>query len=319
MRLRQTPALWVLACCLGLAGCAVDPPATPRRLVDMPIASAYADATFTLNTFTWRDIRCAGQADGCAADAAGERFAAQVARVADRLQEGSRKLYPDLAQRIPNVADGRFDVYVIPADDPGSASTADGRIALHAGLARDNPDDAWLAFVVAREMGHVLARHPEENSALGLLAALILNVAIPGSGLLKSVVTTTGSALAARSKRTIQGREADSIALNLLKASGYPLRDVARSLQKTPLAGDSSWGRRFAKSSTKLLAEAATGKARTARARSAGPAIGVAAGKPLRIRLPAGDGHVPIAAKGAAAALTGGGEDHPLAAAGSPP
>ncbi|MCG2578687.1 M48 family metalloprotease [Dechloromonas sp. XY25] len=249
-----------MAGCLGAAGCAVDPPATPKQLIDMPIASAYADATFTLNTMSWRNLVCTGDADECTTGPVdGERFTGQVRRVGSRLQEGAQRLYPDLEQRIPNVAAGRFDIQVVDADGPGSSATANGRIALNSGLAAEAPDDAWVAFVIAREMGHVIARHPEERSVFSLLASLVINIAIPGSGLIKTAISTAGSALAAGSKQTVQGREADTIARRLLTASGYPLRDVARSLQNTrPLADDGSWAKRFRKSAADLMAEART-------------------------------------------------------------
>lgn len=255
MWLEQTPALCFVAGCLGVAGCAVNPPTTPKQLVDMPIASAYADATFTLNTLSWRRVLCSGDLEGCPSEDA--RFAGQIKRVGGQLQEGAWRLYPDLEQQVPNVADGRFAIYAIEADGPGSTATANGRIALNSGLAAESPDDAWIAFVIAREMGHVIARHPEENSVLSLLASLALNVVIPGSGLVKTALSTAGSTLAAGSKQAIQAREAETIALRLLAVSGYPLRDVARSLQNAPpLPDDSSWARGFRKSSDKLMAEA---------------------------------------------------------------
>lgn len=222
----------------------------------MPIASAYADATFTLNTLSWRKVLCAAHEEECPGGS-DERFTGQIRRVASRLQEGAWILYPDLEQQIPNVAGGRFAIYAIDADGPGSSATADGRIALNSGLAAEAPDDAWIAFVIAREMGHVIARHPEENSVLSLLASLAINVVVPGSGLIKTAISTAGSTLAASSKQTIQAREAETIALRLLQVSGYPLRDVARSLQNAPpLPEDSRWAKSFRKSSDKLLAEA---------------------------------------------------------------
>lgn len=224
----------------------------------MPIASAYADAAFTLNTLSWRKVLCTGDFGECPADPVrDEHFSGQIKRVAGQLQEGAWILYPDLDRQIPNVADGRFAIYAIDADGAGSTATADGRIALNSGLAAEAPDDAWIAFVIAREMGHVIARHPEENSVLSLLASLALNIVIPGSGLIKTAISTAGSTLAASSKQAIQAREAEAIALRLLTVSGYPLRDVARSLQHAPpLVEDSSWTRSFRKSSDKLLAEA---------------------------------------------------------------
>lgn len=322
MWLEQTPTLCVVAGCLGVAGCAVSPPATPRQLVDMPIASAYADATFTLNTLSWRKVLCAADEKECPA-AGGERFSGQIRRVAGRLQEGAWVLYPDLDQQIPNVADGRFAIYAIDADGPGSSATADGRIALNSGLAAESPDDAWIAFVIAREMGHVIARHPEENSVLSLLASLALNVVVPGSGLIKTAISTAGSTLAASSKEAVQAREAETIALRLLKVSGYPLHDVARSLQNAPpLPEDNSWVRSFRKSSDKLMAEARDSEPQPlSPVRS--PAI---RRKPVAVTLagptkeiPVGRNHAPNDTDAVPSALTRRRDDRFIADSGRPP
>lgn len=322
MWLVQTPALYVMASCLGLAGCAGNSPKTPRQLVDMPVASAYADATFTLNTYSWRSV-CTEGDEQCLSGPVRERFTGQIRRVAGHLQKGAWKLYPDLAAQIPNVADGRFEIYAVEADGPGSASTADGRVALNSGLAHEAPDDAWLAFVIAREMGHVIARHPEENSVLGLLASLALNIVIPGSGLVKTAISAAGSTLAANSKQTVQAREADAIALRLLKVSGYPLRDVARSLQNAPpLPEDRSWARRFRKSSDSLLAEAgnseppAPAPARSPAGRRK-PAAATGGGL-TRVQLPIAS-HAPNDIAASAVPLTRRRNDRSIVDAGSPP
>lgn len=229
----------------------------------MPIASAYADASFTLKTLSWGKILCSASAEECSAAPTGYmRFSKQINRVAKHLQAGAWILYPDLERQIPNVAGGRFEIHVVESDEPGSASSADGRIAISSGLADRAPDDALIAFVIAREMGHVIARHPEEKSVLSLLASLILNVVVPGSGLVKSAVSTAGSTLAANSKQSIQASEAEAIAMHLLKVSGYPLRDVAHSLQNAPpLPEDDSWVKSFQQSSDKLMAEACSSHA----------------------------------------------------------
>lgn len=257
LRLESTPLFVALAVCLVGAGCSTASKDTRSQLVDVPIASTHADVTFTLTTTSWNDVLCAIDDERCATpEARAERFEQQVKRVAGRLQEGARKLYPDLEQRMPNVAGGSFDVYVVEAEDPGSAVSANGRIALNSAFAAAEPTDEWLAFVIARDMSHVIARHPEENSLLSIVTSVILNVAIPGSGVLKTVITSAGSVLAARSKRNSQATEADAMALKLLKAAGYRLHEVARSLQAaSPVLHDNDWARNFRKSSGNFVAE----------------------------------------------------------------
>lgn len=253
------PRLFVVAACIGMAGCATVSTEDRARIVDMPLASTHADIAFTittgsrLSTGCEEDTTCPTQADREAAT----RFALQVQRVAGALQKGAESLYPDLAQRVPGLVDRRFDVYVVAGDEPGSESSANGRIALSAGLGARQPYDDWMAFVIAREMGHVIARHPEENSAAGIATSVIMNILIPGSGLLKTLISAGGSELAAKSQHEVQVLEADAIALELLQAAGFRLRDVSLTLRiESVLLDDGPWTRSFRDSSHNFIAEA---------------------------------------------------------------
>ena len=184
------------------------------------------------------------------------RFPLQVERIAGVLQKGAESLYPDLAQRVPDLVDGRFDVYIVEGDQPGSASSANGRIALNAALGARQPYDDWMAFVIAREMGHVIARHHEENSAAGIATSVIMNVLIPGSSLLKALISAGGSEIAAKSQRGVQALEADAIAFELLQAAGFRLRNIYLTLLIEPaLLDDGSWSEGLRVSSGRLLAE----------------------------------------------------------------
>ena len=184
------------------------------------------------------------------------RFPLQVERIAGVLQKGAESLYPDLAQRVPELADSRFDVYIVEGDQPGSASSANGRIALNAALGARQPYDDWMAFVIAREMGHVIARHHEENSAAGIATSVIMNVLIPGSSLLKALISAGGSEIAAKSQRGVQALEADAIAFELLQAAGFRLRNIYLTLLIEPaLLDDGYWSEGLRVSSGRLLAE----------------------------------------------------------------
>lgn len=228
-------------------------------MVGIPLASIHSDIGFTMSGSYRQDPACS-DAGICLAPAdadAATRFARQVERVAAALQSGAQDLYPDLAQRVPGLVQNSFDVYVVAGDEPGSASSANGRIALNAALGALKPYDEWLAFVIAREMGHVIARHHEENSAASIATSVILNILLPGSSLLKSAISTGGAGIAASSKREVQAPEADSIALELLAASGFHLGDVAPALRiGSAPAGDSTWAQSFRISSGSLRAEA---------------------------------------------------------------
>jgi Zn-dependent protease with chaperone function len=183
------------------------------------------------------------------------RFTLQVQRIADVLQKGAQSLYPDLAERVPGLVDSRFDVYIVDSDEPGSVSSANGRIALNAALGVRQPYDDWMAFVIAREMGHVIARHHEENSSASIVTSVIMNILIPGSSLMKSIMSAGGSGIAAKSKRDAQAFEADVIAFDLLQAAGYRLRDIYLTLLLEPVSlDDGVWSKSFSASSDHLIA-----------------------------------------------------------------
>jgi len=256
--LARRPCFFVAAACLGMAGCASGPTGERARIVEIPLVSAYSDIAFTVTSGARQGASCIDDS-ACPSDApsaSAVRFARQVQRIAAVLQSGAQQLYPDLALRVPGLIDSRFDVYVVEGDEAGSASSANGRIALNAALGTWQPFDEWVAFVIAREMGHVIARHHAENSAASIAMSVILNLILPGSGLLKSAVSAGGSGMAAASKRDVQALEADAIALSLLKAGGFGLHEVSLSLLIAPVAPEqSTWSKDFRRSSDDLLAE----------------------------------------------------------------
>lgn len=241
----------IAAACLGVAGCATTPTDNRARMVNIPLAAAHANIGFNIVTAARLRVDCGGEAH-CLPPAeltAAAQFELQVQRIADVLQNGARRLYPDLASDVPGLAESRFEVYVVEDAAPGSASSANGRIALNSSLGAAQPYDDWLAFIIAREMGHVIARHHEENSASSIVTSVIMNVLIPGSSLMKSAITMGGSRLAVLSKRDVQTQEADAIARQLLIAAGFSSQDVALSLRIAPEMRDGSqWSRNFRQS-----------------------------------------------------------------------
>jgi hypothetical protein len=245
-----------LAAGVGMAGCATAPTDSRTRLIGVPLAATHANLGFTITTGTKSRPACSGNAD-CAVPAeadAATGFAMQVQRLAEALQIGAENLYPDLAERVPEMVGNRFEVYVVEDDEPGSASSADGKIALHSGLGLEQPYDDWLAFVIAREMGHVIARHHEENSAASIITSVIMNLIIPGSSLLKSALSAGASQIASISGREVQAQEADAIAMGLLNAAGFRHQDVSLALRITPAGSDDSqWSRDFRQSTDNFL------------------------------------------------------------------
>jgi Zn-dependent protease with chaperone function len=224
MRFARSIRTAIAATGMLAAGLAWSQADEPVRGASATLASTHSDIAFAL-------LNGPRQEDGLGALA--KPLSLQVGRVAERLRQGAIQAYPDLAQRIPGSTSGGFDIYVAKGDTPGSASSASGKIALSTALAALQPYDDWLAFVIAREMGHVIARHHEENSGAGMVTSLLMNLLLPGSSLLKTVASAAGSSIAANAKREQQADEADAIALRLLEAAGFQLRDVSLSLRVT--------------------------------------------------------------------------------------
>lgn len=256
---RKLPCFFVAAAYLGMTGCATGPTIDRSRIIEIPLASVHSDIAFTMSNGARNRIAPPERKEKLSKPLSNDamRFALQVQRIAGILQAGAERLYPDLEQRVPGLIGSSFDVYVVDSDNPGSTSSTDGRIALNAALGAWQPYDDWVAFVIAREMGHVIARHHEENSATSISTSVVLNLLLPGSGWLKSIITAGGSGIAAISKRDVQAMEADAIAVNVLRAAGFSLRDVSLSLLVAPLPmQEDTWSQGFKKSSDYLVAEA---------------------------------------------------------------
>jgi Zn-dependent protease with chaperone function len=243
---------------MAIAGCASQPAGERTQLFRMPLASTHADLSFSFSTGPRRLGSC-GASDSCAQQPElnpGQDFVLQVERIARALEASARIVYPDLAQNAAALPRNGFDIYVVDSDQPGSASSANGRIALNSALGTWQPYDEWLAFVIGREMGHVIARHHEENSTAGITTSLLMNILLPGSGLLKNLLSASGSRIASGSKQDVQEKEADVIAVNLLQTAGFRLHDVSLSLRAASTSlNNNAWSLRFKKSSAWLVTE----------------------------------------------------------------
>ena len=179
----------------------------------------------------------------------------QINRVSTGLQQAAHGLYGSKMKTL-----GAFDVYVADSAEAETLSSATGKIALYAGIAQLAPSDEWLALVIAREMGHVLAGHHDDNSAASIITSVIMNLIIPGSSLLKSAVSLVSSQTAAAAGGERQVHEADEIGLRLLEAAGYRLGGLAQALTAGPSAerlGAGSWARAFQQSASTIQARAA--------------------------------------------------------------
>ncbi len=267
MTLARLCTIAIAACGMSIAGWAWAQADEPQTGAASTLASTHSDLAFMLLNGPRHEADCAEGACPARSATGAAALTLQVRRVAERLRRGASTVYPDLPQRIPGFARDGFDIYVAKGDKPGSASSASGKIALSASFDALQPYDDWLAFVIAREMGHVIARHHEENSGLGMITSLVMNLILPGSSLLKSAASAAGSSIASGLKRGQQVAEADTIALGLLEAAGFQLHDVSLSLRVAASRLDAGgWSQELQNSTTTVVFAARAAKRAAARA-----------------------------------------------------
>lgn len=173
-------------------------------------------------------------------------FRREVKRLAERLTRAAHRLAAELDLPPP-----RFEVSVPAKSEPGTLSSAAGSVVIFDGLRKIGFEEPALAFVLAREMGHVMSRHHEENSATNVIASVVAALLLPVGNLLRGaaamVPTTAGSTAAATVAsmagssivkgmyRSDQLREADHLALRLLIEAGWTPVQVADALHAATL------------------------------------------------------------------------------------
>lgn len=239
--LRTSTLVCVVAMLAMARSVAAEDAALPAALPAVSLTAMHSDLKFSLVTSARKAI-----------DAATAGFEEQMRRLADGLYATSASLYPDATSRI-----GRFDVFIADSAQASALSSASGRIAISSGIADLKPTDDWLALVLAREMGHVLAGHHDNNSTASLVTSILMNLVLPGSGFVKSAISFVGSQVAAVAGRERQIGEADEIAFKLLEATGYTAKSLALNLTLGPSdaqLGRSAWAEAFGASSKALIA-----------------------------------------------------------------
>lgn len=243
--------------CIMVSGCAsTDPDGGNSVLAPTPVSEIYSQASLRImlafmpdlqkNHFDNPELECTGPTV----------FEERVARIGAKLAEAAYRSYPDLSQRIP-----RFVFTVSDKSEAGVASTAGGLIVVLRPVSEISLSDDALAFVVARELGHVISRHHEQNTATSIVfsvAATVLAPALNVARLLALLTSGTSSAAAAStvssavsyaSSRAViatygqrQRMTADGVALRLLPQAGYEARAVPAGLvADCPLTPPTKW------------------------------------------------------------------------------
>jgi predicted Zn-dependent protease len=242
----------MVPCVLGaLGGCATNPITGREQMVAVPAAQAHADIGFALSSSARRISESEPCAEACAEQ--NRRFESQVKRMGAELEAAARGMSPELFERI----DG-FQVGVDEELGIATGSSARGHIALGKGIAALEPDEAVTAFLIAREMAHVIARHDEEDSGARIVFSALTTL-LPFTLIARIIASTLGSGALMGSWAEQQRKEADEIAVSLLVRAGRSPADVARALSaglKTSLLPEGDWTTRYLESADRVAAAA---------------------------------------------------------------
>lgn len=240
--MRKSLLLLVLLC-----GCATHPITGRNQLQALPaLQAAYADARFVMSTEAWRIAAPLSCDEDCGDAERRKDFVRRVAQIGAELETVAKEMSPELAGRI-----GNFRIEVSDVLGVVTGSSAGGRIVMGSGLAGLQPSNTVLAFLIAREMAHVIARHEEENSGASILFS-ILGFLLPGFHVLARLgATTLGSGVLMSSWAAEQQREGDEIAIALLERAGVAASliaiELASGIRRAKLP-EGDWGARYLES-----------------------------------------------------------------------
>ena len=243
----------ILAGCTILAACTTSPH-SERAMLAAPtsVSDAYTQVNLNLRLATSQELHEICDRSGCMESA---QFDERVSRIGASLAALAYENYPELAGRVPS-----FEFSVVDKAEPGTASTAGGLVIVLrpvSGIART--DDA-LSFVLAREIGHVVSQHHEENTGTSLVVSLVATVLAPVttvvryltsvySGVTTAIASASVTAASFASSKVLiasyrprQLDEADKVARNLLASSGVELQEAVAGFASAELRRqDAEW------------------------------------------------------------------------------
>lgn len=264
-------ALFATACATSPEGRSqlVPPPALQG------FSAVYSEFDMHLQLVTATDAPSCSEAE-CAADRA---FDQRILAIGKRLAEVAFRQHAELHLRFP-----RFEFVVADKADPGAASSAAGTVVIYRGVRQLKLDDAAVAFILAREMSHIIGGHHDENVTTSVLVAVAAQILLPVLNIARgaaaafsgsaatttaattaasTAVTTTAMASAASfagsralraSYRPQQVREAETIAMKLLVAAGWEGREVGDQLQalRPALPEEPAWTEELRESAQRI-------------------------------------------------------------------
>ena len=231
---------FVVAALLG--ACASTTPGGRSQLAAPgPISSLYSSVDLNLTLAALAPVVTSCGGIQCQVDKGFER---QVARLGARLAAAAYETYPELRERI-----SQFTFVVAEKIGGGSSSDASGTIVIYRGVRKAPLDEESLAWLIAGEMGHVIARHHDEKSAEAVLSSLLAQVLLAPANLARGMAFLASSAATALGKNFVADsttrerlKEADTIALDLLYRQGWSDTEIADSLlDYSNRLGKDSW------------------------------------------------------------------------------
>lgn len=181
-------------------------------------------------------------------------FDLQVQQIGQTLADAAYQTYPELKNKIPH-----FSFSVVDKKEVGMASNGSGKIVVFRGMQHLNLSEDALAFVMAREMGHVIGGHHDRNTSTKIFFSIMAGVLFPAVTLISAsnvaaqATTATSVATSAASTATsyfgseaaismikpTQLVEADEIAIKLLSVKDWDKRSVDTALQLNIVDGNS--------------------------------------------------------------------------------
>lgn len=241
---------------MALGACAASSPVGRLQMTaPASVSAVYSEVDMQLSLVTEANTESPCTGAECELDRA---FDQRVLRLGTNLAKSAFETYPDLAKRL-----SRFEFVIAEKAGSGTVSSAAGTVVIFRGIQKLHLGDETLAFLIAREMGHVIGRHHDENTATSLLFSVLASVFMPVSNLLNgsaaltqtastssasaavaSAASFVGSKITIESYKSDQSREADAVALNLLGKLGWSRTDIAETLvTDTRVMGDDSWSK----------------------------------------------------------------------------
>jgi Zn-dependent protease with chaperone function len=247
---------WFVAFASMLLGaCASSPQGRMQVTVPSSVTAVHSEMGMRLSLASVADTPAPCVGVECRLDHA---FDQRVQRLGARLAQSAFEIYPDLSERF-----NQFEFVIAEKAEPGSASSAAGTVVIFRGVQKLRLDEEALAFLIAREMGHVISRHHDEDSSTSILFSVLAQVLMPVTNLIRgsaaliqsASATATASALSTAasfvgSRITIESykldqlHEADAVALDLLVSLGWSRGEIDDALvASAQVVGDDRWSK----------------------------------------------------------------------------